>query len=82
MRDKFKEAFRNDPSKRFLVVSSPQPGSLTLEMALNELVPSHPVMEALSIVAPYGSGVAVQAAAKGSDAEATVSFEAKIDDTD
>jgi uncharacterized protein YceK len=81
MQDKFKEAFRNDPRNRFQVVASPQPGSLTLELALTELVPSHPVLEAMSIAAPYGSGVAVQAAAKESGAKATVAFEAKINDT-
>lgn len=81
MQDKFKEAFRNDPKNRFQVVASPQPGSLTLELALTELVPSNPVLEAASIAAPYGSGVAVQAAAKESGAKATVAFEAKIKDT-
>jgi hypothetical protein len=81
MQDKFKEAFRSDPQNRFQVVDSPQPGSLTLELALTELVPSSPVLEALSIAAPYGSGVAVQAAAKQQGAKATVAFEAKINDT-
>jgi len=81
MHDKFKEAFRNDPKNRFQVVATPQPGSLTLELALTELVPSHPVLEAMSIAAPYGSGVAVQAATKESGAKATVAFEAKINDT-
>ena len=81
MQDKFKESFRNDPKNRFQVVAAPQPGSLTLELALTELVPSHPVLEAMSIAAPYGSGVAVQAATKESGAKATVAFEAKINDT-
>jgi hypothetical protein len=81
MHDRFVEAFRKDPQNRFAVVTSPEPGSLTLALALTELVPSHPVMEALSIAAPYGSGVAVQAAAKESGAKATVAFEARIEDT-
>ncbi|NTW35171.1 MAG: DUF3313 domain-containing protein [Syntrophobacteraceae bacterium] len=81
MHDRFAEAFREDPQNRFAVVTSPEPGSLTLALALTELVPSHPVMEALSIAAPYGSGVAVQAAAKESGAKATVAFEARIEDT-
>jgi hypothetical protein len=81
MQDKFKEAFRNDPNKRFQLVQSPQPGSLTIELAMTELVPSNPVLEAASIAAPYGSGIAVQAAAKESGAKATVAFEAKIVDT-
>jgi hypothetical protein len=79
--DKFKEVFRNDPKNRSQVVASQQPGSLTLELALTELVPSHPVLEAMSIAAPYGSGVAVQAVAKESGAKATVAFEAKFNDT-
>jgi hypothetical protein len=82
MHDKFVEAFRKDPQNRFAVVTSPGPGSLTLELALTELVPSNPVLEALSVAAPYGSGVAVQAGAKQSGAKATVAFEAKIIDTD
>lgn len=81
MQDKFKEAFRTDSKNRFQVVPAPQPGSLTLELAITELAPSNPVLEAMSIAAPYGSGVAVQAAAKESGAKATVAFEAKINDT-
>ncbi|MHC1741536.1 MAG: DUF3313 domain-containing protein [Syntrophobacteraceae bacterium] len=81
MHDKFVEAFQNDPQKRFVVVKSPEAGSLTLELAMTELVPSNPVLEAMAIAAPYGSGVAVQAGAKKSGAKATVAFEAKIVDT-
>jgi hypothetical protein len=81
MHDKFMEAFRMDPQNRFAVVTSPEPGSLTLALALTELVPSNPVLEALSIAAPYGSGVAVQATAKESGAKATVAFEGRIEDT-
>ena len=80
MKDKFKESFAKDPQNRFEVVSAPQPGALVLELALTELVPSNPVLEAASIAAPYGSGIAVQAVAKESGAKATVAFEAKISD--
>jgi hypothetical protein len=80
MKQELKSAFRSDPQNRFQVVESPAEGALVLEMALTELVPSHPVMEALSIAAPHGSGIAVQAAAKESGAKATVAFEAKIKD--
>lgn len=82
MRDKFKECFRMDPKRCYRVLDGPEPGSLTLEMALTELVPSNPVLEAASIAAPYGSGVVVQVAAKESGAKATVAFEAKVVDTD
>jgi hypothetical protein len=80
MKQQFKSAFRNDPQNRFEVVETPKEGALILEMALTELVPSNVVLEALSLAAPYGSGVAVQAAAKESGAKATVAFEAKIKD--
>ncbi|MEF3696968.1 DUF3313 domain-containing protein [Desulfolutivibrio sp.] len=78
MRDAFRKAFAADANNRFRIVDAPTPDSLTLELAMTELVPSHVVMEALSLVAPYGSGVAVQAAAKGSESKCTVAFEAKI----
>jgi hypothetical protein len=80
MKEQFEEAFRNDPNARYQVVQSPEKGCLVLEMALTELVPSNPVLEAMSIAAPYGSGVLVQAAARESGAKATVAFEAKIKD--
>jgi hypothetical protein len=80
MKHQFEGAFRNDPRARFQVVQSPAAGCLVVEMALTELVPSNPVLEALSIAAPYGSGVAVQAVAKESGAKATAAFEAKIKD--
>lgn len=81
MRDKFINAFVNDPQKRFIVVNSPTPGSLTLELALTELVPSKPLMEAAGIAAPYGTGVAVEAAAKSSGGVGTAAFEARIVDS-
>ena len=82
MQDKFKECFKSDPKRLYRVVNTPEPGSLTLELALTELVPSNPVLEAMSIAAPYGSGIVVQAAAKESGAKATVAFEARVTDTD
>ncbi len=82
MRGKFRESFEKDPRKLYEVLNTPEPGSLTLEMALTELVPSNPVLEAVSIAAPYGSGVVVQAAATESGAKATVAFEARVVDTD
>ena len=82
MREKLREAFRNDPKKLYRVLDEPEPGSLTLELALTELVPSNPFLEAVSLAAPYGSGVVVQAAARESGAKATVAFEAKVADTD
>ena len=82
MREKFQDSFRKDPKKLYEVLAEPAPGSLTLELALTELVPSNPMLEAMSIAAPYGSGVAVQVAAKESGAKSTVAFEARLVDTD
>ena len=82
MREKVMEAFRNDPKKLYQVIDTPEPGSLTMELALTELVPSNPFLEAVSLAAPYGSGVAVQMAARGTGAKSTVAFEAKVIDTD
>ena len=81
MQEKFRESFKKDPKRLYEVLNVPEPGSLTMELALTELVPSNPVLEAMCIAAPYGSGVVVQAAAKTSGAKATVAFEARVVDT-
>lgn len=82
MKKDFEDAFKNDPAKRYTIIERPEPGSLTAETALVELIPSNPALEALGIVGPYGSGAVVQAAAQGSGARATVAFEARVVDTD
>ncbi len=82
LQQRVKEGFQKDPATRFQVMSSPQPGALILEMALIELIPSNPVMEALSLAAPYGSGVAVSAAQKASGGKGSVAIEAKITDAE
>jgi len=74
------DAFKNDPKKRYAVVDAPGPGVLVLDVALTELVPSNPVIEALTLAAPYGSGVAVQAAARSAGNVASVAFEARLID--
>lgn len=81
MRDKFITAFQEDPNKRFQVLQSPAPGSITIELALTELVPSDPLLEAIALAAPYGSGVAVEAGARKSGAVGTAAFEARIVDS-
>lgn len=80
MRDKFKEAFRNDPNQRFVVLDVPERGSLTIQMALTELVPSKVVMEALGF-APYGIGMGTKMIKKASGGNSTVAFESRIVDT-
>jgi hypothetical protein len=81
MRMKFIQAFQNDPNHRFRVVMVPQESSLTLEMALTELVPSHVLLDAIKIGGPYGSGVAVAVLERGTEAQSTVAFESRIRDT-
>jgi hypothetical protein len=80
MEDRFRAAFANDPGNQFHVVGYPEPGSLTLELALTELVPSHVVLEALRF-APYGGGAAATVVSRGTGAMSTVAFEAKVRDS-
>jgi hypothetical protein len=68
MKQQFEEAFRNDPQLRYKIAASPAEGCLLLEMALTELVPSTPVLEDLSVAAPYRSCIEVQAVARESGA--------------
>jgi hypothetical protein len=75
MQQEFKTAFRNDPYHRFQVVEVPQKGSLTLELALTELVPSNVALSVLEY-APYGGGTAVRVMERATGAESTVAFEA------
>jgi hypothetical protein len=80
MRDEFKTAFANDPQRRFQVVEAPQKDSLTLELALTELVPSNVALSVLEY-APYGGGTAVRVMERATGAESTVAFEAKMKDS-
>jgi Protein of unknown function (DUF3313) len=80
MRDEFKTAFANDPHRRFQVVEAPQKDSLTLELALTELVPSNVALSVLEY-APYGGGTAVRVMERATGAESTVAFEAKMKDS-
>ena len=79
MHQEFKTAFGNDPYHRFQVVDVPQKGSLTLELALTELVPSNVALSVLEY-APYGGGTAVRVMERATGAESTVAFEARMKD--
>ncbi len=81
MRAQFIKAFQTDPRQRFLVVSSPQRGSLTLELALTELVPSKVLLNAVKIAGPYGSGLAAAVLERGTEAQSAIAFEARINDS-
>jgi hypothetical protein len=82
MRTQFITAFQNDPQHRFRVVMSPEKGSLNLAMAITELIPSKVLLNAVKIAGPYGSGLAAAVLERGADAQSTVAFEARINDTD
>jgi hypothetical protein len=81
MRTQFITAFQNDPHHRLRVVMSPERGSLTLALALTELVPSKVLLNAIKIAGPYGSGLAAAALERGTEAQSTVAFEARVKDT-
>jgi hypothetical protein len=80
MQQKFVEAFQNDPQQRFQVVATPQRGSISLEMALTELVPSNVALEAAGY-APYFIGTGVKVVERTSGATSTVAFEARLVDS-
>jgi len=80
MRQHLIDAIKNDPKKRFQVADAAGPGVLVLDVALTELVPSDPVVAALTMAAPYGSGLAVEAVARKTGDVATVAFEARLID--
>jgi len=80
MQQKFIQAFQSDPNRRFKVLQNPQRGSLTLELALTELVPSKIALEAAGF-APQGIGMGVKVFEKVSGADSTVAFEARLVDT-
>jgi hypothetical protein len=82
MRAQFIKAFQDDPRHRLRVVMSPEKGSLTLAMAITELVPGHVLLNVIKVAGPYGSGLAAAALERGTDAQSTVSFEARVLDTD
>ena len=60
---------------------SPERGSLTLAMAITELVPSKVLLNVVKIAGPYGSGLAASALERGAEAQCTVAFEARVQDT-
>jgi hypothetical protein len=80
MEDRFRGAFATGANNQFRVVGYPEPGSLTLELALTELVPSNVALETLRY-APYGGGAAATLLSRATGAMSTVAFEAKVRDS-
>jgi hypothetical protein len=82
MQTQFIKAFQDDPRRRLRVVMSPETGSLTLEMAITELIPGHVLLNIIKVAGPYGSGLAAAALERGTEAQSTVAFEARVKDSD
>jgi hypothetical protein len=78
----FREAFRNDPKHRFVVVDLPGANSLVAEFAITEVVPNKVVLDALGYAAGPAVGAAGTVAANVQTAttHSTVSFEARMRD--
>ena len=65
MRTQFIKAFQDDPRRRLRVVMSPEKGSLTLAVAITELVPGHVLLNIIKVAGAYGSGLAATALERG-----------------
>ncbi|MFA5240699.1 MAG: DUF3313 domain-containing protein [Phycisphaerae bacterium] len=65
----FTKAFSDDPNHRFTVVDTPGPNTLTLELAMVQVVPSRAVLSAIGCVTsiPAVVGMAAGAASKSQD---------------
>jgi len=80
-RDAVKKAFKEDPNARLEVLERPsdQPGTLEIEIALTQVVPSKVVMNTLGY-APFGIGLAIKTLRSMADDLSSVAFEARIRD--
>lgn len=78
------QAFKNDPERRFTVVSGPQADTLVLEMAITELVPNKAGFQAALTAASMGTGelaVSAASAVGGSlGSKSSIAFEMRIRD--
>jgi hypothetical protein len=82
MQSQFIKSFQNDPRHRLRVVTSPEKGSLTLALAITELIPSKVLLNAIKVAGPYGSGLAAAVLERKTESQSTVAFEARVKDTD
>ena len=71
----FIKAFKNDPHKRFKVVTKPDETTLVLELAIIELTPNKPYLK-LARFAPFGAGAAVTLLNQSN--LSTVAFESRM----
>lgn len=79
-RETFIKAFRADPRHRFPIVSRPGPGVAVLELAIVELVPSHAVIAALGLAAPFARAPAVAIGSKVAGRSTCVAIEGRLRD--
>jgi len=79
LREAIKKAFREDSAHRFKIINLPsrEPGTLTLEIAITEVVPSKVSLNALGY-APFGIGLGVKVIRKMADDVSTVAVEARL----
>jgi len=80
-RETFIKAFRADPRHRFPIVSRPGPGVAVLDLAIVELVPSHAVIGALGLAAPFARAPAVAVASKLAGSKTCVAIEGRLRDS-
>jgi hypothetical protein len=80
-RDTFFKAFFDDPHKRFKLVGKPGPGVAELELAIVELVPSHAVLGALGLAAPFARAPLVAVASKVGGTTTCVAIEGRLRDS-
>jgi len=80
-RETFIKEFRGDPRRRFPIIDRPGPGVAVLELAIVELVPSHAVIGALGLVAPFAKAPAVAVASKLGGKSTCVAIEGRLRDS-
>jgi hypothetical protein len=75
-RQEFTKAFNEEKKNRFRVLEQPVPGTLVLDLAIVELIPSKAVLNAVAIVAPPEVAIPVSIAA----GKASVAIEGRVRD--
>lgn len=80
-RDTFVLAFRDDPKRRFEVVDRPGIGVAVLDLAIVELVPSHAVLGALGLAAPFARAPLVAVGSKVGGKSTCVAIEGRLRDS-
>lgn len=77
----FDDAFRAWPNSALLVGFRPGPRTLTLELAITELVPAKAALGAVGLVAPFAGQAVVGAGAKAVSGKPCVAIEGRVKDS-